>query len=35
MLWDSFLMKKLLKNDICGTVNSSMGPTNVIKVTKK
>ena len=24
MLWDPFLMKKLIKNEICGSVNSSV-----------
>ena len=28
-------MKKLLKSDICGTMNNTVGSTDVIKVTKK
>ena len=27
-------MKKLLKSDICGTINSAVGSIDVIKVTK-
>ena len=29
--WNQFLMKKLLKSDICGSHKQYMGPTDVIK----
>ena len=35
MLWDPFLMKKLIKNEICGSVNSAYMHCSLQKVTAK
>ena len=33
--WDPFLMKKLLKNKICGSREQYTGPTDVLKMAEK